>query len=1190
MRGLLILCLLPLSLGAQQWNSIAPDHLSETLEAMDARPQDYAAYRYFAAAEDQISTYKSESPSDAFDLPCPDGSLVKVTLKVHSNFAKGLAARYPGITTHIVKGTDLEGYLSTGPSGMNGVFHYQGKEFYLDAIQHQGQPYQIAYYTADVAVDPWVRSMHGTHEHFSNEVTPLIQHPRTSPFSRSAATVSLRTYDLALACTGEYAARHGGTKEGALEAMNVALTRINSILESELAIRLRLFEDNDDLLFLDSATDPYTNGSAGAMANENNAYLAANVITTKYDLGHVFGTDCGNIVGTSGGIGTVCGTNKGFGSSCEIVSNDRFYIGIVCHELGHQFGAEHTWNNCPTAPDNQFNAGTAFEPGSGSTIMSYAGACAAQNIAFSEDFYYHNNSLTAIQFFVENGARNCAETSVLDNTPPTVRSLVQGGFYIPIRTPFRLTATGSDPDGDTLSYCWEQYDAGIGSAAMSPIAEPVGNGPIFRSFEPSASAERIFPALSKVLAGNFDDTEVLPTYSRDLTFRVTARDQQLGGGSFAWDEVEFEATEEAGPFVLTSFFRRDTIRRGDFLDIEWDVANTDQAPVNCQRVNIKMSADAGNTFPFDLALDVANDGHEQILIPDTLTPLVRFMVEAADNIFFDINEARTIIAEARAPGIAWNLYPRRASVCVPGTSELNLESFATLDFDGLGELVVLDAPSSVNLNLPETIRGGDSPLISAAYGEDANLGLDSIVLGLIVDGDTSRRTVLIDAVLNDFSDQSIVGPINGASNQNIRPEFSWIPSNFAEQYILELDKNPSFPDPITADGLLNRYTPAELLDQSSLYYWRIIPENSCGPGMPSDIQSFHTVTQSCAEQSGMEVPINLSQSQTPTVQSKITIGQSGTVSDVNVKNISGFHEGFGDVTMRLISPAGTAVTLVSRQCGFSNRQFALTFDDDAPGALSCQFNFSNAIFQPSDSLSRFNGEEIQGDWILEVSDSMVGSGGRIDQWQLEVCGSIAPTNPLLSIDTLRTEVGGMAILSPQELMASSTSVDAGELRYTLVTLPTAGEVRKNGELLVVGNQFSQRDVDEGLMAYHHLLDLPSRDAFSFTLVDQLGGWQPITQFPIAIRESSTNVDDRLQRVWEMYPNPSGGHLRIDVDPSVQVLHTQVFDLHGKLILQSPWKDASESMQMDLTPVPEGMYMIVLTTRTGRSAKRLVVSR
>jgi subtilisin-like proprotein convertase family protein len=1168
---------------SQQWLSLQPAAIMEEVGARILP----VSYQLAGVGLMEVQTALRE---ERIDLMLPDGSLHTFRSTKHTNFAPGLEKRYPAIQTYLLQDLSnprIRGRLDLNPQGMHVVLQHPDGEVYIDPYRDNDPRYYLVYHTRHYQVDPEIRALYANHEHhfIQNEADFIRQKPVRSPFARSAAEeVVLRTFRIAISCTGEYTQKHGGTKEGALAAINTALNRINFVLESELALRLQLIENNDNLIFLDGTDDPFTNGSPNQMALENNNYLIANLGTANFDVGHVFGTSCNTVVGVSGGIGIVCsGSMKGFGASCEISTSDRFYIGVVCHELGHQFGAQHTWNNCPTAPDEQFNSRTAFEPGSGSTIMSYAGACGDQNIAFDSDSYYHSNSIEDILTFLASTGSQCSEDMLTPNRKPSVTIDLEDGFYIPVSTPFKLTAIGNDEDGDSITYSWEQFDPGVGIASFSPIDNPKGDAPIFRSQPPVSNPIRYFPDLDKILNNNYDNTEVLPTYDRKLTFRATVRDHAPGGGGVSWDQLFFRATQQAGPFRILDAGIPDSLTAGSYFEISWDVAGTNLLPIDCQTVNILLSVDGGQTFTDTLVTNTANDGREFVLIPDLETNAARIMIEAGDNIFFDINDSIIVVYRSLSPGFALDLVPHAQSTCLPSTVAFTLESFAIGGFQDSVSLVRVDIPEEVQVLSPLTFYPGDHVAIELDFSgvvRSSSYPLTFYFTSSL--GDTIERSVTVQTFSSDFITLSLREPSQGKSAVTTRPTFSWQGSVNAESYILEVSETPAFENAIVAEaGSITTVVLDTLLKENTLYYWRVRPINSCGQGDFTPISAFHTVNLSCEEFTATDLPKALSQSGIVTIQSDIMVGNTGTVSDVNITAVKGFHESFGDLIFSLRSPQGTVATLVNKQCGFTNRTFSLGFDDQSLSPFDCQASFDGLSFQPMSPLAVFEGEPVEGIWSLLVADSVIGSGGRIEGWTLELCGSLSPVAPsVVRLDTLVAQYAGVAVLDNEVMEITDDAAGPAELLFTLVTVPGMGVLQLNGIDLVVGDHFSQQDINQGALTYRHYGQDSLPDSFILTVIDGQGGWAGPLTVPVRISTEVVATHDRQLTGFKIYPNPSQKELHLRNEKLYTgEAHVRIFNTGGQVL----WKEKIQLaglQSIEVQTLPVGIYVLQIATVEG----------
>jgi hypothetical protein len=570
-------------------------------------------------------------------IPMPDGSFQRFRFVESPVMAPELQRKAPETRTYLGYGID-DKYATVRfdftPHGFHAMILSPNGRVFVDPYSKGDIVNYISYYTRDYNNTNKFRDCELiTPEDRINEMNYLMQN-----YEPQLIGPQLRTYRLALACTGEYATFHGGTVPSVRAAMVTSVNRVVGVYEKELGIRMVLVPNNDTLIFLNANTDPYTNNSGTQMLSQNQTTIDSRIGPANYDIGHVFSTGGGGVAS----LACVCVNGskaRGVTGSPQPVG-DPFDIDYVAHEMGHQFGANHTFNSVTgSCGGGNRVASKAYEPGSGSTIMAYAGICGSDNLQNNSDPYFHVASYDEIVAYTNNGTGNsCAQITNTGNAAPIV-TVPAGGFYIPRNTPFALTGSATDPNGDPLTYDWQQFDLGPAGAWNSPS----GNAPIFRVWNPTTSPTRFFPRLQNLLNNTMPVGEVMPTYARTLTFRLVVRDNRAGGGGVDYAQIQFQVDGNSGPFQVTYPNTNLTLPGFSSQTITWDVANTNLAPVNCSNVNILLSLDGGNTFPIVLASNTPNDGSETVLLPANQTTQARVKVEAVGNIFFDISNVNFTI-------------------------------------------------------------------------------------------------------------------------------------------------------------------------------------------------------------------------------------------------------------------------------------------------------------------------------------------------------------------------------------------------------------------------------------------------------------------------------------------------------------------------------------------------------------------
>ena len=571
------------------------------------------------------------------EIPNKAGVLEKFKIHEFSNFEPELQAQFPNIRSYAGVGlTDKSAtvYFSMSPKGIQTmVLRSDNATEFIEKISDGQEIYEL--------FDSNTREKGGVPLYCSTSDSLLNKQLVSKTAAVKANNGVYKTLRLALACTAEYTAYFGGVSQ-ALAAMNATMTRVNGIFNRDLAIHLNLIATNSILIYTNAATDPYSPSSVGANGAWNlelQRDLTAKIGNTNYDIGHLFGASGGG--GNAGCIGCVCqnpaSSNdiaKGGGYTSPAdgkPEGDTFDIDFVAHEMGHQLGANHTFSY------EVEGTGVNVEPGGGSTIMAYAGVT-DYNVQSHSDDYFAYVSIAQIQNNL--ATKSCPITTVLSNKTPTANA--GADFIIPKGTAFILKGSGSDPNSDELSYCWEQNDTAVFATASNSIAYSTKtDGPLFRSLRPSVSPVRYMPAQNKVLTNMLSSTwESVSDVARTLHFTLTVRDNAaVGLAQTNTDTMMVTVDATKGPFEVTSQNTVDLSWKPLSLQkITWAVNNTLHLPGSAT-VNIKLSVDGGVTFPTILKASTPNDGSEFIIVPNGIMGKnCRILIEPTANIYYAINK------------------------------------------------------------------------------------------------------------------------------------------------------------------------------------------------------------------------------------------------------------------------------------------------------------------------------------------------------------------------------------------------------------------------------------------------------------------------------------------------------------------------------------------------------------------------
>ncbi|MGC6421477.1 MAG: reprolysin-like metallopeptidase [Flavobacteriaceae bacterium] len=930
---------------------------------------------------------KAKEPTILF-LPNESGVTEAFLLKAVPTMAAAVAKKAPHVQTYMGWSTEREGVvarITLSPQGVNAWIQTpEGAHYFVQPDKRKNHRHlvyerQRAFISAAFQCSTPLANRTKSPQQFVNKKSSNKQ-------------VNLKTFRIAIATTGEFTAYwddgddgNGSAQEDAFAAVVATLNRINQVFETDLGIRLELVSGSE-LMMPNASTDSFT----GNFNGEAQAFFTEVVGEANYDVGHLLGY--GEADGNSGCIACVCKTNqKGQGYTIHPFEtfdgspflNDYFDLDYVAHELGHQFGAYHSFS--------YLNEGTGsnVEPGSGTTIMGYAGLVGPDNVQAHGDPYFHYVSIASIQDFLNTSS--CYVPQPLTNTPPSVSA--GNDYTIPKGTAYVLQATASDPDEEELYYCWEQLDTGeIGSSEFGPQN---ASGAQARSLPPRIESTRHIPQWDRILLGELIETEpklnsdweTVPTVGRTLQWGVTVRDRQSvasgQGGLVDQDRMRITVLDQAGPFRVLSQSEPIVWQSGQAEWIRWDSAETNRIPINTQSVTIVLSPDGSENFTHTLQQETPNDGEALVVVPSGInTENARIKIMPIDNIFFAVNEAPITILN-QSHQLVLDQY--EAERCQPDRFEVPY----TLIYDQETQLSFVDLPEGItgSFSVPLLNESDSKGILSLSTENAQSFERENIIIRAQSGNVVSEFNLYFRVFSNALEAPVLQEPANGSEEISVSHALEWESNANASTYIVEWSSTNDFSNAVsqtvTQEPRLSNvnWTPG------TEYYWRVRSRNVCGESVFSEPYVFQTAAVNCLNYTAGDLPILLEDANFQNVgytEASIAITETNLISDLNVR-LTIQHTYLQDLTLRLRAPDGTTVVLAENNGGKFDNFTQTFFDQQAATSITTGSAPFSGSFRPIGDLSKVVGKSIFGVWKLQIIDSEIEDSGSLLEFEIQAC-------------------------------------------------------------------------------------------------------------------------------------------------------------------------------------------------------------
>lgn len=1086
----------------------------------------------------------TQSHSSIISLPNAEGGLEQYEIFEASNFEPALQARFPQIRAFSGRGiTDRAATLklSYSPQGVQGTIFRTGKaNEFIEPYSEDHTIYAVFKSQRNPSQLPW--SCRTPQENLAASLNNDVAGSGVT--ARSGG--NLKTLRLAQSVTAEYSNYFGATSSSqvalVLAAVNATMTRCNGVYEKDLAIHLNLVSNTTSVFYYSASTDPYSaasSGAGGAWNSELQSTLTSVIGEANYDIGHLFGASGGG--GNAGCIGCVCTNNSkgsGYTSPADgIPAGDNFDIDYVVHEVGHQLGANHTFS--------MSNEGTGVnkEPGSGITIMGYAGITSYDVAAHSIDIF-HQASIAQIQTNIN--SKTCPVTTTIVNSTPVVAAV--SNYTIPISTPFALTGSATDANAsDVLTYCWEQNDNASSSQtnASSRASATKTTGPNWVSFPATTSPTRYFPRLATILAGGTTTgpltggdatmvTEALSSVARTLNFRLTVRDNApysstapVSVGQTQFTDMVVTVSSASGPFAVSSPNTAVSWAGNSTQTITWSVNNTTAAPVSCANVKISLSTDGGNTFPTVLAASTPNDGSEALAIPNTPTTTARIKVEAVGNIFFDISNANFTITSGSACANASGL----ASSSVATTS-------ANLSWNTVSTATSYTVGYKLNSSSTWTDLTAQTTTSASLSGLASGSLYDWRVVTTCTSGSSTASA--------QFTTQTVcVAPAGLSSTPgSTTATVSWSAVTAATSYAVDYKLNSS--STWVSFSTAQTATSANLtgLAVSSLYDWRVSATCPSGTTTATQAQFTTTAAPACGSPTGL-------------ASSSIT-SSSATVSWAAVSGAVSYDVGYKLNTASTWTVAATATTATSvnitglAASSLYNWQVRANCSGSSSGYVAAQFTTTAVTTCPG---------------AYDVSTNGTASGAAQIPFNTDIKGTISSTTDNDYYKFVIT-TGGTATL-------------------TLTTLPADFDVR-----LYSSNGTTQLAISQNGSTTSETISRTYTAGTYYARVYGYNGANSTTCYTLKVAlGTATRAADEIpvassKKILSVYPNPAQSTLNINLTGYEGVSSISLMDINGKQVAVS--RTAQVNSKMDISKLAKGLYLVKVVTASGEILNTKVV--
>ena len=785
---------------------------------------------------------------------------------------------------------------------------------------------------------------------------------------------------------------NGSKKEDALAAIVSTINRVNEVYERDLQLKFMLVSGTN-LVFDDPDNDPFEELDSFEVARVIKMVLS----NDSFDLGHGF--SAGDNYGEAC-IKCLCDdqekaqgySSHNFGDRSSEFMNDHFDIDFVCHEIGHQVGAVHTFS----LRDEYLNSNV--EPASGSTIMGYAGISRENDIQEHTSPYFHFKSIQQIRgHLLSSICLNQIEPIELE---PIKVEISAPTYDIPLGTPFELSIGNVEiPQDYKVEYNWEQLDHGV--VNRDDFLSTNLYGTIARSFSPKEISTRKIPRLRKLKVGKLavqsplndfdnDNWETVPEVERQLKWGLSMRATNQDIYAVFMDSLYVNVWNDASEFkVLLDIDENKMWETGQLKKIVWNVGNTDKDPINTSAVDILLSVDGGENFDFVLDEETPNDGQQLIRIPSNIeTDDARIKIVPTNSIYFTINPFPIKIVNR--PFVV-SINPYEIKSCSKDELELTYEIEFIDGFQDSVELFIKSIPENTNATIisQDDIQNKQKGKINVSGLSNIASGEYTISIGARTRDYEYEFQSIVEVESNIVERPELLIPENKKEKVSLRPVLKWTSNGLANRYIVELSKSADFELVLISKEVFTNEFTVPKLESNQRYYWRVKSISGCSESPHSGVKEFTTDEIVCRTISFSNQPIKVKEQGFTEIS--ILSSFDTEILDLDVY-LDIEHEYLEDLKITLISPDGVEILLMSSNRKKFDESIRLTLDGEATTHISQDYLNQDGIYRPHGSLKQLNNAIPKGEWKILFEDRLRNYGAIVYDASLRFClqGAFSP--------------------------------------------------------------------------------------------------------------------------------------------------------------------------------------------------------